>query len=193
VRALQTKSPGGSSFLWAYTLIPVEKTLVKTAIAFLTAVALGTAGPAFALYCVSFEGTWPKSWPRELEPLRKQARTLVGPEVLQRHYAIPFSKRGEFEAAWPHLLKVKSKGTPIFLVRAPNFFLGEHKAGVIVHSPPEGTNTPEAPLPSENGRVRWMYTTYLELIVDGAIVDLNRIPLPADTPIIDERFRDSKN
>jgi hypothetical protein len=26
--------------------------------------------------------------------------------------------------------------------------------------------------------------------VDREIVDLNRIPLPADTPIIDERFKD---
>ena len=34
-----------------------------------------------------------------------------------------------------------------------------------------------------------MNTTYIELVVDGDIVDLNRIPLPADTPIIDERFQ----
>jgi hypothetical protein len=27
-------------------------------------------------------------------------------------------------------------------------------------------------------------------VVDGEIVDLNRIPLPPDTPIIDERFKD---
>ena len=30
----------------------------------------------------------------------------------------------------------------------------------------------------------------IELIVDGDIVDLNRIPLSADTPIIDKRFKD---
>jgi hypothetical protein len=36
-------------------------------------------------------------------------------------------------------------------------------------------------------------TPYLELVVDGDLVDLNRIPLPADTPIIDERFKDGKN
>jgi len=34
-----------------------------------------------------------------------------------------------------------------------------------------------------------MNTTYIELAVDGKIVDLNRIPLPSDTPIIDERFK----
>jgi len=28
------------------------------------------------------------------------------------------------------------------------------------------------------------------LVVDGEIVDLTRIPLPADTPIVDERFKD---
>ncbi len=33
-----------------------------------------------------------------------------------------------------------------------------------------------------------MNTTCIELVVGGKIVDLNRIPLPADTPIIDERF-----
>jgi hypothetical protein len=31
-----------------------------------------------------------------------------------------------------------------------------------------------------------MYTTFIELVVDGNIVDLDRIALPADTPIIDE-------
>ena len=38
-----------------------------------------------------------------------------------------------------------------------------------------------------------MYTNYIDLIVDGDVVDLNRIPLPADTPIIDERFKDLAN
>jgi hypothetical protein len=32
--------------------------------------------------------------------------------------------------------------------------------------------------------------TEIELVVDGNIVDLNRIPLPADTSIIDKRFED---
>jgi hypothetical protein len=34
-----------------------------------------------------------------------------------------------------------------------------------------------------------MWTTYIVLIVDGQTVDLNRIPLPGDTPIVDERFK----
>jgi hypothetical protein len=38
-----------------------------------------------------------------------------------------------------------------------------------------------------------MNTTFIELVVDGNIVDLNRIALPADTLIIDERFKDGQN
>jgi hypothetical protein len=36
-------------------------------------------------------------------------------------------------------------------------------------------------------------STYIELVVDGNIVDLNRISLPADTPVIDERFKGERN
>ena len=171
---------------------------MKRTSAFLAAIAFCAVGPAYALYSVSDKGEWPKSWPKELEPLRKQASTFEGPLHPHQHYAIPFSKRDEFESAWPHILKVKSKGAPVILVRSPNFFLGEGvKAGVVVHSPPFGQAdnpaTPEAPIPGvTNVRERWMYTTYIELVVDGDIVDLNRIPLPADTPIIDERFKDGQ-
>lgn len=164
-------------------------------IAVLAAIAFGAAGLALADYSVSGKGEWPASWPRELEPLRKQASTYVGPLAEHRHYAIPFTKREEFESAWPHLVKVKSKGAAVLLVRGSNFFLGEHaRAGVIVHSPPlgqaENPATPEAPINSTNARERFWHMTYIELVVDGDVVDLNRIPLPADTPIIDERFKD---
>jgi len=151
---------------------------MKRTIAVVAAIAFCAVCAVHAEYAVTPEGTWPKSWPKELEPLRKQSRTLVGPVVEYRHYAIPFTNREEFESAWPHLLKVNSKGAALRLVRAPNFFLGEHaKAGVVVH----------CPLLGQEG------TTYLELVVDCDIVDLNRIPLPADTPIVDERFRDGQN
>lgn len=133
----------------------------------------------FAEYAVSDKGLWPESWPRELEPLRKHARTLDGPTPLDLHYAIRFTDRDEFESAWPHILNVKSKGTSLRLVRGPNFFLGGgRKAGVVIHCPPHGESDEQATL---------------ELVVDGEIVDLNRIPLPPDTPIIDERFKDGKN
>ena len=132
--------------------------------------------PLYALYTVENRGSWPKSWPRELEPLRKHSRTFEGPRKLDRAFAIPFTDRDEFESAWPRILEVKSRGTSLRLVRGPNFFLGEdRKAGIVIHCPPR----------DESGE-----PATIELVVDGEIVDLNRIPLPADTPIIDERFKD---
>ena len=149
---------------------------------------------ALALYEVIDEGIWPRTWPAELEPLRKQARTLEGPMVAARHYEIPFTNRAEFEAAWPHVLKVKSAGAPVILVRGPHEWVGATMpAGVRVHARPEGTDrraAPEGPLPGHesNVRAKWMWTTYIELVIDGDVVDLNRIALPPDTPVIDERF-----
>jgi hypothetical protein len=161
--------------------------------ALLAALLVCAIGPAFALYSVIDKGTWPTSWPRELEPFRKQARTLVGPVALNRHYAIFFTKQKEFESAWPHILKVKTNGAPIFLVRGPNFFLGDHgRAGVVVHCPPLGQadipGTPEAPIAGvTNPRERWMNTTYIDLVVDDDIVNVKRIALPKGAEVIDER------
>ena len=100
--------------------------------------------------------------------------------------AIPFSKREEFEAAWPHLLKVKSNDAPIHLQRGKSFFLGDAKAGVVVHCPAPRSRDAAA----ANAKQR--DATRIDLIVDGEIVDLNRIPLPKDRPIIDERFKEGK-
>ena len=162
---------------------------MKRAMAILAIFFLATCS-LYADYGVENRGSWPESWPKELEPLRKSARTLEGPLRPLLHYAIPFAKREEFESAWPHLLKVKSKGAPIVLTRGPSFWLGqEHNAGVCVHTPPEG-QAPIADGKDANGN--WEKTIYIELIVDGEIVDLNRILLPPDTPIIDERFKDPK-
>jgi hypothetical protein len=171
---------------------------MKRTAALLAAFFFCTAGSVCALYSVSISGDWPKTWPRELEPLRKSSRTYVGPMVEQQHFSIPFTKREEFETAWPHLLKVRSKGAPVILVRPNSMsdFFAVKPAGVLIHSPPVGTDkraNPEAPISGvTNVRERWMNTTYTELVVDGSIVDLNRIPLPADTPIIDERFKDAE-
>jgi hypothetical protein len=128
-------------------------------------------------------GTWPKSWPKELEPLRKQAWTWHNGLCAQISYDIAFADREQFEASWPHILKLKSKGAPITLLRGPYVRVWTTRppksktAGVIILLPLEGSS--EGPLS----------VTQIKLVVDGAIVDLNRIPLPADTPIIDERFK----
>ena len=174
-------------------MIPIRSTVpedssMKRMIAVLVVLSLCTVCSVYADYLVSNSGDWPESWPKELEPLRKQSRTLEGPTRLLLHYAIPFTKREEFEAAWPHLLKVKTKGAPVVLRRGPSFWLDDEKAAcVCVHTPPEG-QAPNTDIKAMNGN--WEQTIWIELIVDGHIVDLNRIPLPADTPIIDERFKE---
>lgn len=159
----------------------------------LAAIVLCATGSVHALYSVCDHGAWPKSWPAELEPIRKQACTLVGPQFAFRHYQIPFTKREEFEAAWPHFLKIKSQGAPIILVRGPKTdIIAIKPAGLLIHSPPDdqvqGADSGK-PIPgASNPRTTWRNTTFFELVVDGDIVDLNRIALPPDTPIIDERF-----
>lgn len=170
---------------------------MKRTIALLAAIAFFAVRSACADYAVSDTGLWPERWPKELEALRKQARTFEGPIDADRRYLIPFTKREDFESAWPHLLKVKSKGAPIILVRGPKTDFFEVKpAGVLIKCPPARTDKfamPETPLPGQmDVRTRWNNTTYIELVVDGQIVDLNRIRLPSDTPIIDERFKDGK-
>jgi hypothetical protein len=175
--------------------------MMKQTTAFLAAIAFFTACSAvYAEYITFNEGRWPKSWPKELEQLRDQATTWVGPDPGLIHYLIPFTKRADFESAWPHLLKVKSKGAPIILLRAPKTdYMGLKPAGVLIHSPPAGTDTrthPEKPIENWEPfgvRARWRWTTYIELVVDGRIVNLNRIPLPADTPIIDQRSFNNTN
>lgn len=163
---------------------------MKFAITLAAAACLALACPGYADYGVTSHGTWPEKWPKELEPLRKQARTLEGPLVLLLHHAIPFSDRDAFEAAWPHILSVKSPGAPIVIRRGPSFWLGKDaKAGVCIHTPPKG----EPPIAdAKNVGGQWEKSIYIELIVDGKIVDLNRIALPPDTPIIDERFKEAK-
>ena len=162
---------------------------MKRTIALMAALTLCAASSVYALYSVANEGLWPKDWPKELEPLRKESRTLVGPLVEYRHYAIPVTKRDEFEAAWPHLLSVKTKGAPVVLRSGPSFWLENEKdVGVCIHTPPEG-QAPNTDIQAVKGN--WEQTIYIELIVDGTIIDLNRIPLPADTPIIDERFKEA--
>ena len=154
-------------------------------VAFTLLVALTSA--SYALYMVNDTGTWPNTWPKELEGLRKQSRTLAGPLEMHLHYAIPFKKRADFEAAWPHLLKIKTSRAPIVLKRGPSFWLDkEQAAGVCVHTPPNG----ELPIDGKDAAGNWERTIYIEVIVDGEIVDLNRIKLPPETPIIDERFKD---
>jgi hypothetical protein len=139
----------------------------KSVLALAVVTASLIASVCFAMYSVADRGLWPDSWPKQLDPLRPQARTLDHGDFTV--YEIPFTQRAEFESAWPHILTVKSEHAPLVLLSSPDKRLGDSiAAGVRIF---------------RRARIE------IELIVDGDIVDLNRIPLPADAPIIDERFR----
>ena len=219
----------------------------KPALAFAAVAAMLMSSVCFALWGVADSGVWPDSWPEQLDRLRAQSRTLR--HRVEIVHEIPFTDRAEFEAAWPHILTVKSRLAPLVLLRSPDKWLGNAiKAGVRVRCPdagelvtPQGRSYPpgsEASIPDgqylkvgppwpddissdsgglpeyvviENGKWRASASaefkaleapkvlsirrarTQIELIVDGDIVDLNRIRLPADTPIIDKRFPEDDN
>jgi hypothetical protein len=149
---------------------------MKRSAVLLAAIVSCLLSSALADYGVTTRGEWPATWPEELDSLRANALTLEGPMCATQHYAIRFTDREEFEAAWPHLLTVKRAGARLVLKRGKNFFLGEdYSAGVVVHVP-EGSDEQDASIEC------------VELVVNGDIIDLNRIQLPKDTPICDERF-----
>ena len=157
------------------------------------AIVVSAAVPVHAFSSGGPGGKWPKSWPRELEPLRKQAWTWMGGLVGIISYHVPFSNRKEFEAAWPHILKLNSKGVAITLVRGPRvnawkvFPKKKNKtgvrgksAGVIIR------------MPLKNTKAGPYSKIAITLVVDGNTVDLNRIRLPANTPITDRRFENRR-
>lgn len=186
---------------------------MKRALAILTAVTALATFPLHAEgdykdYAIRQGGAWPTHWPKELDPLRSQrapsglaSNTFWRVEVPKIHFGIQFTTREEFEAAWPHLLKVKSKGAPIVLRSGPSYWLGGASHGVCVHQQPaiwriSGRNlpvgtTPRDMKPLNAEELKGKTTSYLELFVDGTIVDLNRISLPKDTPIIDKRVKET--
>jgi hypothetical protein len=153
---------------------------------FAAAIAFCAASSAFAISFGGPGGKWPKTWPKELEPLRKEAWTWEH-GFGGMSYDIPFATREEFEAAWPHILTLKTKDAKITLVRGSHLRVAEGKSASGVHLalPREVTTAQAENLPANIVTTIW-------LVVDGEIVDLNRIALPADTTIIDERFKEEK-
>jgi hypothetical protein len=197
-------------------------------------------------------GRWPEDWPKELEPLRQQARTLsIGAGICEEVYEIPFSDRETFERAWPYILQVKSRWAPIALYRFTRDVVGSRTPFGGMRYPTVRIRAPSSayiggaggepdtveeadelvkrgemlraapPWPDEirsatgvlpefvrvekvDGESKWVpaqqdkpmrgflhrVRVEIELIVDGEIIDLNRVPLPPDTPIIDKRWQE---
>ena len=166
---------------------------MKRIASFAVLVVTSLAVRAMAMYSLTNRGTWPVTWPKELESLRAQSRTLEHMDARSIHYAIRFKNHAQAEATWPFLLKVKSAGAPIFVTRGENFFLGEKvKSGIVIHCPPAGhvgfPAPPQLPIAgAASPRDCWRNTIYVEVVEDGDGIQWNRLKVPKGTPIIDER------
>lgn len=125
-------------------------------------------------YSVIGKGVWPRTWPVQLDRFREQSTTYEGGRQDSIIHVIPFSSREDFEAAWPHLLKVRSPRGRLLLLAGADESLGKTPAGVRVNCPPRGQESNQE--------------VVLDLIVDGRIVDLNRIRFPDGVVIQDRRF-----
>ena len=197
---------------------------------------------SFAMIMTKEEGTWPDSWPKELDQYRSQAKTVeVAHGIQETVYEIPFRNREEFERAWPYILKLKSKGAPLILEKSPfTYHVSGSKAAnaVMVLSPslgyaggpsspqietkaeaeelvkqgkmlragppwPESIKSPTGELPQyvvfqdgkwvpfkDKERKGFVHRARVDviLVTDGKVIDLNRIALPPDTTIVDNRF-----
>ncbi len=126
----------------------------RTKLLALTTAAGMLCAAGFALVTIQGSGTWPRSWPKELDSLRDRARTVgVANGIQETVYEIPFYKREDFERAWPFIVGLKSKGAPIILEASPSTYHGRALAsGVRVLWPaggavglPDGTRLPTEP------------------------------------------------
>jgi hypothetical protein len=201
-----------------------------------------------ALVMGSPTGIWPKTWPKELEPYRTQAKTLsIGTGIQEDVFEIYFQSRQDFGEIWPIILSIKSDGAPLRLktMEAPSKekvgLFENTKPMVRIYAPcydggeliipgskfypysstklypyppwPESVYLPNGKLPeyvkiSKDSKTlvpvigdlsKQPVTGFffrarieIELVVDGQIIDLNRIQLPADTFIIDKRTLDKE-
>lgn len=190
-----TKCELASSLTESITFTHIGEITMRRTAGILVTLLMGVmAAQLFADVSVVNKGLWPESWPKELEPLREKSRTIEGPLGGFLHYEIPFTDRDAFESAWSQLLKVRSPESRIVLIRSPYEGTGARKgssmkAGVLINSFPFAGSTADAPPKDSEPKPTSMTTVVL--VVDGEVVNLNRITLPLNTYIEDQRFNDS--
>jgi hypothetical protein len=123
---------------------------------------------------------FPAGWPVELGPYLNDAWENELGLSKNSEYVIPFQDRERFERAWPLILAIKRAEGSLTLYRA-------------------GETGPGLPTRLEGPSVRVIAPTHwsrsldqdrvdIMLVVDGKVIDLNRIPLPRNTLIIDRRW-----
>ncbi len=110
-----------------------------------------------AMVSESSRGDWPKSWPKQLEAFRVQARTVgVHNGTQENIYIITFNNRADFARIWPVLLQLKTPGAPLTLysTNSPTktAFWNNEKASVRIFAPSRGgVPYPSALVPQGKG------------------------------------------
>lgn len=95
----------------------------KTAIALFSTMIVLLSFFSFARMLTTNVGTWPDSWPKELDQFRGQAKSMqVSHSIQENVYEIRFESRQEFDRAWTHILKLKTKGAPLIIDGAPSYY-----------------------------------------------------------------------
>jgi hypothetical protein len=159
------------------------------------AICISVGAAASHAYIVhSSRGNWPADWPVELDPFRQRATTdwyglFLGNATA---YTIPFHDRTEFERLWPVILRLRTPGAPL-VVKSGGVRLTDPAASHVGLNAGVRITYPSActlPLKDPHyGDPRWdkgAASTCVTLFVDGEVIDLNRIQLPAE--IRDERW-----
>jgi len=103
-------------------------------------------GSCEALVFSRDEGTWPKTWPAELEPLRKSSRSIgIATGLQQNIYEIPIPDQVTFDKVWPAVLKIRTPGSPLTLYRtetpppkAWGDLLSNKRAAIRIYGPSGG-------------------------------------------------------
>ena len=147
-----------------------------------------TADVALARKACSAHGSWPSDWPKGLDAWRDRATTLrAAPLGQDGLYTVILEDREAFEKGWAALLEVPHVDHPtLTLVSEPPKdvaleSLGGRRAGRPVVQVRYYRSF------GENGKKSREVAVGITLFVDGKIVDLNRVRIPAGYRIEDRR------
>ena len=157
-------------------------------------VLVGLGGDAaLARRTCSTHGSWPADWPKGLDAWRDRATTLrAAPLGQDGFYTVTLEDRKAFEHGWAALLEVpRSDRATLTLVSKPPKDVAREALG---------GRCPGRPVVQvryyrsfgEKGKKSREVAVGITLFVDGKIVDLNRVRIPAGYRIEDRRTLSGK-
>lgn len=152
-------------------------------------VLLGLGGDAaLARKACSAHGSWPADWPKGLDAWRDRATTLrAAPLGQDGFYTVTLENRKAFEQGWAALLEVPraDRATLTLVSKPPKDAAREALGGKHPGRPVVQVRYYRSF--GEKGKKSREVAVGITLFVDGKIVDLNRVRIPAGYRIEDRR------